>query len=61
MFLLYFSDEQSYNTNNKNADEIYRVIHKMSDGEIWDSSTNVEGDQSTKKKYQKLNDYLSKQ
>ena len=41
--LLYLNDEQSYNVENTNADEVYRVIHKMSDGEIWDSSTNIEG------------------
>ena len=41
--LLYFNDEQSYNASNKNVKEIYRVIHKMSDGDIWASSTNVEG------------------
>ncbi|QOD61055.1 ABC transporter permease [Polaribacter haliotis] len=41
--LLYFNDEQSYNASNKNVNEIYRAIHKMSDGEIWASSTNVEG------------------
>lgn len=43
LVLLYYSDEQSYNANNTNAIEIYRVIHKMSDGDIWDSSTKVEG------------------
>ncbi|WP_405604441.1 ABC transporter permease [Polaribacter sp. Asnod1-A03] len=42
--LLYLNDEQSYNTNNPNVNEIYRVIHKMSDGNIWASSTNVEGE-----------------
>ena len=41
--LLYFNDEQSYNASNKNVNEIYRAIHKMSDGDIWASSTNVEG------------------
>ncbi|MEO9569563.1 MAG: ABC transporter permease [Polaribacter sp.] len=43
LVLLYLNDEQSYNANNTNANEIYRVIHKMSDGDVWDSSTNVEG------------------
>jgi putative ABC transport system permease protein len=42
LVLLYLNDEQSYNSENPNADEIYRVIHKMTDG-IWDNSTNVEG------------------
>ncbi|NVK53016.1 MAG: ABC transporter permease [Flavobacteriaceae bacterium] len=41
--LLYLQDEQSYNAKNPNKHQIYRVIHKMSDGEVWDSSTNVEG------------------
>ncbi|MFK8060889.1 MAG: ABC transporter permease [Polaribacter sp.] len=41
--LLYFNDEQSYNADNTNVNEIYRVIHKMPDGDIWDSSTDVEG------------------
>ncbi|MGY0426858.1 MAG: hypothetical protein ACWIPI_08540, partial [Polaribacter sp.] len=43
LVLLYLNDEQSYNATNPNANEIYRVIHKMSDGAIWSSSTNVEG------------------
>ncbi|MEE9407848.1 MAG: ABC transporter permease [Polaribacter sp.] len=43
LVLLYFNDEQSYNAENLNVDEIYRVIHKMSDGDIWASSTNAEG------------------
>ncbi|MGB0891651.1 MAG: ABC transporter permease [Flavobacteriaceae bacterium] len=41
--LLYLNDEENYNATNKNVNEIYRVIHKMSDGEIWSNSTNVEG------------------
>ena len=41
--LLYLNDEESYNSSNKNVNEIYRVIHKMPDGEIWSNSTNVEG------------------
>ena len=43
LVLLYLNDEQSYNASNHNVNEIYKVIHKMSDGDIWDSSTNVEG------------------
>lgn len=43
LVLLYLNDEQSYNASNPKANEIYRVIHKMSDGDVWDSSTNVEG------------------
>ncbi|WP_337994872.1 ABC transporter permease [Polaribacter ponticola] len=41
--LLYLNDEESYNTNNSNSNEIYRVVHKMSDNDIWASSNNVEG------------------
>ena len=41
--LLYLNDEESYNANNQNINEVYRVIHKMSDGNIWASSTNIEG------------------
>ena len=41
--LLYFNDELSYNRLNPERNEIFRVIHKMSDGEIWSTSTNVEG------------------
>ncbi|KGL64054.1 ABC transporter permease [Polaribacter sp. Hel1_85] len=41
--LLYLNDEESYNTSNTNVNEIYRVIHRMSDGDIWANSTNVEG------------------
>ena len=41
--LLYFQDEKGYNSKNPNKDSIYRVVHKMSDGDIWTSSTAVEG------------------
>ena len=41
--LLYLNDEESYNATNENVNEIYRVIHRMSDGEIWSNSSNVEG------------------
>ncbi|QTE22993.1 ABC transporter permease [Polaribacter cellanae] len=43
LVLLYLNDEESYNATNPNVGEVYRVIHKMSDGEIWANSTNVEG------------------
>ncbi|WBX74933.1 ABC transporter permease [Tenacibaculum ovolyticum] len=60
LVLLYFNDEQSYNTNNINSNEIYRVIHKMSNGNIWDGSTNVEG-AKYKEDIPEINDfYLSK-
>lgn len=41
--LLYFNDELSYNKTNPDKNEIFRVIHKMSDGDVWATSTNVEG------------------
>ena len=41
--LLYMNDEESYNVNNPNINEIYRVVHKLSDGDIWASSNNLEG------------------
>jgi putative ABC transport system permease protein len=43
LVLLYFNDEQGYNASNPNVNDLYRVLHKMQDGEIWDSSTSVEG------------------
>ena len=41
--LLYLNDEENYNASNTHVNEIYRVIHKMPDGEIWSNSTDVEG------------------
>lgn len=41
--LLYFNDELSYNRLNPEKNEIFRVIHKMSDGDVWSTSTNIEG------------------
>ena len=41
--LLYLNDEENYNASNTHVNEIYRVIHKMSDGEVWSNSTDVEG------------------
>ncbi len=41
--LLFLNEEESYNVSNPNVKEIYRVVHKMPDGDIWDNSTNVEG------------------
>ncbi|WP_430412566.1 ABC transporter permease [Kordia sp.] len=41
--LLYFNDELSYNKLNPDRNEIFRVIHKMSDGDVWATSTKVEG------------------
>ncbi len=59
LVLLYLHDEQSYNANNPNVNEVYRTIHKMSDGDIWDSSTSVEG-AKYKEEIPEINDiYLS--
>lgn len=44
LVLLYLNDEKSYNAENTYKEEIYRVVHKMSDGAIWANSTVVEGD-----------------
>lgn len=41
--LLYLNDEQDYNKSNPFKDTSYRVIHKMPDGEVWDTSTSIEG------------------
>ena len=41
--LLYLKDEKSYNISNPDKDKIFRVIHKMSNGDVWSSSTEPEG------------------
>ena len=41
--LLYLNDEQSYNTNNPNKEELYRVLHKMPNGVVGFHSIPVEG------------------
>ena len=41
--LLYLNDEESYNANNPNKNEIYRVVHRMKNGEVWGSSSDKEG------------------
>lgn len=43
MVMLYLNDEQSYNETNPNKDEVFRVIHQISDGDVWSSSNDVEG------------------
>ena len=42
--LLYLKDEESYNSTNPNKNEIYRLSHQINNGEIWNSSTRIEGD-----------------
>ncbi len=41
--LLYLNDEQSYNANNPNKEELFRVIHKMPNGVVGFHSIPVEG------------------
>ncbi|SEB47822.1 putative ABC transport system permease protein [Tenacibaculum sp. MAR_2009_124] len=43
LVLLYFNDEKTYNKENLEKKEIYRVVHNMSHGDIWTTSTTVEG------------------
>jgi putative ABC transport system permease protein len=43
LVLLYYTDEQSYNANNPNKEEVFRILHKMSNGEIGFHSIPVEG------------------
>ena len=43
MVLLYLNDEQSYNTNNPHKEEVFRVIHKGSDGSFLPFTNPVEG------------------
>ena len=40
--LLYLNDEQSYNANNPNKEEVFRVIHKTSNGGFMAHSTSIE-------------------
>lgn len=42
--LLFLNDEESYNKSNPESSKIHRVLHKMPDNEIWDTSTDIEGD-----------------
>ncbi len=41
--LLYLNDEQSYNANNPNKEEVFRVLHKMPNGVLGFHSIPVEG------------------
>ena len=41
--LLFLNDEENYNTTNKNVNEVYRVLHKFSGGDIWNVSPSPEG------------------
>jgi len=44
LVLLYANDEKSYNAWNPDKDHIFKVIHKMSDGDIWGTSSAIEGE-----------------
>ena len=35
--------KQSYNTTNTNVNEVYRVLHKMTDIDVWSVSPSPEG------------------
>jgi len=41
--LLYLKDEENYNKNNPNKNNIYRVVHRMMNGDVWSSSSDKEG------------------
>ncbi len=43
IILLYLKDEEIYNASNPYKNQVYKVLHKMGENEIWDSSTNIEG------------------
>ncbi|CAM1367149.1 conserved membrane hypothetical protein [Tenacibaculum litopenaei] len=43
LVLLYLKDEKSYNSTNPYKDKVYRVVHQMSDMQIWTTSTAIEG------------------
>ncbi|WP_254884145.1 ABC transporter permease [Aquimarina sp. TRL1] len=47
MVLLYFNNEKSYDQWNPNKDTIYKVSHKMFNGEYFDTTTVPEGPVST--------------
>ena len=40
--LLFLNDEQSYNASNPHKDEVFRVIHKMSEKNFWGSGNHLE-------------------
>ena len=41
--LLFLNEEESYNTTNTNVNEVYRVLHKMTDIDVWSVSPSPEG------------------
>jgi putative ABC transport system permease protein len=47
LVLLYYNEENSYDQWNPHKDEIYKVGHAFSDGQLFDDSTNPEGAKST--------------
>ncbi|NAS29965.1 FtsX-like permease family protein [Flavobacteriaceae bacterium R38] len=44
--LLYYNDEKSYDQWNTEKDTVYKVVHKWSDGQVYDSTTDPEGPKS---------------
>ncbi|MFK8060890.1 MAG: ABC transporter permease [Polaribacter sp.] len=55
--LLYYNEESSYDQWNPNKDEIYKVGHAFSDGQLFDDSTTPEGAKSTEI-IPEISDYL---
>ena len=45
--LLYYNDEKAYDQWNSEKDEVYKVVHKLFDGQVYDTTTNPEGPTST--------------
>lgn len=41
--LLFLNDEEKYNTTNSNVDNVYRVLHELSDVDVWSVSPSPEG------------------
>ncbi|WP_420572629.1 ABC transporter permease [Kordia sp.] len=56
--LLYYNDEKSYDQWNENKDIIYKVAHKWGDGQIYDGTTDPEG-QAAKEIIPEITDYCT--
>ncbi len=55
--MLYYNDEKSYDQWNPEKNVVYKVIHKLFDGQIYDTTTNPEGPKSTEV-IPEITDYL---
>lgn len=60
LVLLYLNDEESYNATNPNKNEIYRIVHQLSNGEVWASSTAVEGPKYVEDIPEVMSTYMSR-